>query len=110
MDRSQDSFDFDWLVIGSGLRGRGSAPRLCEKGPSVGVLECGRRFADDELPSSTADLKRYFWRPMLGMKGIFRLTTFRDVAVVSGCGVGGGSLGLANTPYVPPKAFFGDRQ
>jgi cholesterol oxidase len=76
----------------------------------VGVLECGRRFADDELPRSTADLKRYFWRPFLGMKGIFRLTTFRDVAVVSGCGVGGGSLGYANTLYVPPKQFFEDRQ
>ena len=44
------------------------------------------------------------------MKGIFRLTTFRDVSVVSGCGVGGGSLGYANTLYVPPKAFFEDRQ
>jgi cholesterol oxidase len=44
------------------------------------------------------------------MKGIFRLTTFKDVAVVSGCGVGGGSLGFANTLYVPPRAFFQDRQ
>jgi cholesterol oxidase len=44
------------------------------------------------------------------MRGIFRLTTFKDVAVVSGCGVGGGSLGYANTLYVPPKPFFEDRQ
>jgi cholesterol oxidase len=110
MDSDKDRFDFDWLVIGSGFGGSVSALRLSESGHSVGVLECGRRFADDELPSSTADLKRYFWNPMIGMKGIFRLTTFRDVAVVSGCGVGGGSLGFANTLYVPPKAFFEDRQ
>jgi len=103
-------YDYDWLVIGSGFGGSVSALRLSEKGHSVGVLECGRRFADHELPSSTADLKRYFWNPRLGMKGIFRLTTFRDVSVVSGCGVGGGSLGYANTLYVPPKAFFEDRQ
>jgi cholesterol oxidase len=103
-------FDFDWLVIGSGFGGSVSALRLSEKGHTVGVLECGRRFADDELPSSTADLRRYFWRPFLGMKGIFRLTTFKDVSVVSGCGVGGGSLGYANTLYVPPKQFFEDRQ
>ncbi len=105
-----EGYDYDWLVIGSGFGGSVSALRLSEKGYSVGVLECGRRFADHELPSSTADLKRYFWRPFLGMKGIFRLTTFRDVSVVSGCGVGGGSLGYANTLYVPPRPFFEDPQ
>ncbi|MFI5010420.1 MAG: GMC oxidoreductase [Solirubrobacterales bacterium] len=106
----KEGFDFDWLVIGSGFGGSVSALRLSEKGHRVGVLECGRRFADDEFPKSTSDVRRYFWRPKLGMKGIFRLTTFRDVSVVSGCGVGGGSLGYANTLYVPPKAFFEDRQ
>jgi cholesterol oxidase len=105
-----DGYDFDWLVIGSGFGGSVSALRLSEKGHRVGVLECGRRFADDEFPKSTGDVRRYFWRPKLGMKGIFRITTFRDVSVVSGCGVGGGSLGYANTLYVPPKAFFADRQ
>jgi cholesterol oxidase len=110
MGATEDRFDFDWLIVGSGFGGSVSALRLSEKGYSVGVLECGRRFADHEFPRSTADLKRYFWNPRLGMKGIFRLTTFKDVSVVSGCGVGGGSLGYANTLYVPPKAFFEDRQ
>jgi cholesterol oxidase len=103
-------YDYDWLVIGSGFGGSVSALRLAEKGHRVGVLECGRRFADHELPQSTGDFRRYLWRPRLGMKGIFRLTTFRDVTVVSGCGVGGGSLGYANTLYVPPRQFFEDRQ
>src|SRR5438874_10240127 len=110
MGDSALEYDFDWLVIGSGFGGSVSALRLTEKGHSVGVLECGRRFSDAELPSSTRDLRRYFYNPTLGMKGIFRLTTFRDVAVVSGCGVGGGSLGYANTLYVPPRAFFEDQQ
>ncbi|HEY4451545.1 MAG TPA: GMC family oxidoreductase [Solirubrobacteraceae bacterium] len=110
MAEARDGFDYDWLIVGSGFGGSVSALRLTEKGYSVGVLECGRRFADDELPSSTGDLKRYFWNPRVGMKGIFRLTTFKNVAVVSGCGVGGGSLGFANTLYVPPKAFFADGQ
>jgi cholesterol oxidase len=110
MSASAGTFDFDWLVVGSGFGGSVSALRLSERGYTVGVLECGRRFADHEFASATADLKRYFWNPRLGMKGIFRLTTFKDVSVVSGCGVGGGSLGYANTLYVPPDAFFEDRQ
>ncbi len=110
MPQPPDSFDFDWLVIGSGFGGSVSALRLAEKGYSVGVLECGRRFADHEFARNTADLRRYFWNPRLGMKGIFRLTTFKDVSVVSGCGVGGGSLGYACTLYVPPRQFFTDRQ
>ena len=103
-------FDYDWLVIGSGFGGSVSALRLAEKGYSVGVMECGRRFEDSELPRSTWDLRRYFWNPRVGLRGIFRLTFFRDVSIVSGCGVGGGSLGYENTLYVPPKRFFEDRQ
>src|SRR6202050_2545919 len=110
MARSGDDFDFDWLVVGSGFGGSVSALRLSPKGYSGGVLECGGRFADHEFPRATADLKRYFWNPRLGMKGIFRLTTFKDVSVVSGCGVGGGSIGFAKTLYVPTAAFFGARQ
>jgi cholesterol oxidase len=104
------SYDYDWLVVGSGFGGSVCALRLAEKGYSVGVLECGRRFADDELPSSTWDLRRYFWAPRLGLRGIFRLSIFKDVTVVSGCGVGGGSLGYANTLYVPRSRFFTDPQ
>src|SRR3954469_476557 len=102
--------DVDWVVVGSGFGGSVSALRLREKGYSVSVLECGRRFADDELPRSTWDLKRYFWAPYLGMRGILRLTTFRDVAVLSGSGVGGGSLGYANTLYRAPDRFYADEQ
>jgi cholesterol oxidase len=110
MEASARQFDFDWLVIGSGFGGSVSALRLAEKGYRVAVLECGRRFRDEDFAASTWSLRRYFWAPRMGMRGILRLSTFKDIAVVSGCGVGGGSLGYANTLYVPPTPFFEDPQ
>lgn len=104
------SYDYDWLVIGSGFGGSVSALRLAQKGHRVGVLECGRRFTDDEMPKSTWDLRRYFFAPWLGMRGIFRLTIFKDIAIASGSGVGGGSLGYANTLYRAPARFYSDPQ
>ena len=101
---------FDFLIIGSGFGGSVSALRLREKGYSVGVLECGKRFSDDDFPTSTWDVRRYFWAPRLGMRGIFRMSTFKDVAIVSGAGVGGGSLGYANTLYRARRRFYEDPQ
>jgi cholesterol oxidase len=94
------------LVIGSGFGGSVSTLRLAEKGYSVGVLEAGRRFADDDFAKSTWDVRRYFFAPKLGCHGIFRMTLFKDIFVVSGAGVGGGSLGYANTLYVPHTPVF----
>jgi len=104
------ALDYDWLVVGSGFGGSVSALRLSEKGHRVGVLECGRRFADGDFPNSNWNLRRYFWMPRLGLRGFFRISTFKDVTVLSGAGVGGGSLGYANTLYVPPRRFFEDPQ
>jgi cholesterol oxidase len=98
--------EYDWLVIGSGFGGAVSALRLAEKGYRVAVLECGRRFADDELPERTSQLRRYIWMPRLGLKGILRLTPFRDVTVLSGSGVGGGSLVYAQTLYRAEPGFY----
>jgi cholesterol oxidase len=105
-----DSHDFDWLVIGSGFGGSVAALRLAEKGYRVGVLECGRRFRDEDFAESAWNLRRYFWMPRLGLRGIFRLTLFKDVFIASGNGVGGGSLGYANTLYRAREAFFSDPQ
>jgi cholesterol oxidase len=105
-----ERFDYDWLVIGSGFGGSVSALRLAEKGYRVAVLECGRRFADEEFAKTTWEAAKYYWLPKLGLKGIFRLTLFKDVFVASGCGVGGGSLGYANTLYRARPAFYSDTQ
>ncbi len=109
-DTSSGNFDFDWIVIGSGFGGSVSALRLAEKGYRVGILECGRRYRDEDFAKSAWNLRRYFWMPRLGLRGIFRMTAFKDLFIVSGSGVGGGSLGYANTLYRARPAFFRDTQ
>jgi cholesterol oxidase len=108
--RGSGSFDYDWLIIGSGFGGSVAALRLAEKGYRVAVLECGRRFEDDDFAENSWQMRRYYWMPKLGLKGILRLRLFRDVFVASGCGVGGGSLGYANTLYRARPAFYTDHQ
>lgn len=101
---------FDVVVIGSGFGGSVAALRLSEKGYSVGVMEAGRRFADDELPETSWKLRRYLWAPWARCFGIMRITPLKDVLIASGTGVGGGSLVYANTLYEPLDAFFQDPQ
>ncbi|WP_067715285.1 GMC oxidoreductase [Nocardia yamanashiensis] len=103
-------FDYDVIVIGSGFGGSVSALRLTEKGYRVGVLEAGRRFADHEFAKTSWRARQFLWAPALGCFGIQRLTLLKDTFVMSGAGVGGGSLVYANTLYEPPEKFYADKQ
>jgi cholesterol oxidase len=88
-----------------------TALRLTEKGYRVGVLEAGRRFADDDFAKTNWDVKNFYWAPRLRCFGIQRIRVLKNVVVLAGAGVGGGSLVYANTLYEPQTdAFFKDRQ
>jgi cholesterol oxidase len=102
--------DYDVLIIGSGFGGSVTALRLTEKGYRVGVLEAGRRYNDDEFAKTSWNLRKFLWAPKLGMYGIQRIHLLRNVMILAGAGVGGGSLNYANTLYVPPDPFFNDPQ
>ena len=102
--------DYDVLIIGSGFGGSVTALRLTEKGYRVGVLEAGRRFADEDFAETSWNLRKFLWAPKLGMYGIQRIHLLRNVMILAGAGVGGGSLNYANTLYVPPEPFFADQQ
>ena len=101
---------YDVIVIGSGFGGSVSALRLTEKGYRVGVLEAGRRYRTGDFAQTNWDVKRFIWGPRFGLYGIQRLDLLSDVLVLSGAGVGGGSLVYANTLYEPHDAFFTDPQ
>lgn len=104
------SLDADVIVIGSGFGGSVSALRLVEKGYSVLVLEAGRRFGPDDFAKTSWDMHKFLWAPHLGMRGIQRINLLSDVMVLSGAGVGGGSLVYANTLIDPHDEFFADPQ
>ncbi len=96
----------DVAIIGSGFGGSVSALRLVEKGYSVVVLERGRRFRPEDYPKTNWNLRKSLWMPKAKCFGILRLSFLSDVFILSGAGVGGGSLVYANTLYVPPDPFF----
>ncbi len=110
MNAKSTGKDFDVLVIGSGFGGSVSALRLTEKGYKVAVLEAGRRFEDKDFPKTSWRINKFLFFPKLGLKGIQRIHVLPDVLVLAGAGVGGGSLVYANTLYLPPDAYFADKQ
>lgn len=97
---------FDYIVIGSGFGGSVSAMRLAEKGYKVLVIEKGKRWKADDFPKSNWNLKKYLWLPFFRWFGFLRLSFFKEVFILSGVGVGGGSLVYANTHMMPPDTFF----
>lgn len=102
------ALDTDIAVIGSGFGGSVTALRLTEKGYRVTVLEAGRRWDPGSLPTTNWDVRRYLWAPRLGLRGFQRLTLLKDVFVLSGAAVGGGSVVYANTLYEPLDAYWTD--
>ncbi len=100
--------EFDFVIVGSGFGGSVSALRLSEKGYRVLVIEQGKRWNATDFAKSTWDVRRYLWKPGLGLHGILQMTLLRDVFFLHGAGVGGGSLVYANTLLQPPPQAFDD--
>lgn len=97
---------YDYVIVGSGFGGSVSALRLTEKGYRVLVLERGKRFQDADFAKTTWNIHKYLWAPALGCFGILQISPFKDVMVLHGSGVGGGSLGYANVLMQPEKEAF----
>jgi cholesterol oxidase len=99
---------YDAVVVGSGFGGGITACRLAQQGWRVCVLERGRRFGPGDFPDRPEQAPRAFWHPHHNPGGMFDLRIMRDVAVLTGTGVGGGSLVYANVQLRPPDDLFDD--
>ena len=97
---------YDYIVIGSGFGGSVASLRLAEKGYKVLTLEQGKRYNPKDFPKSNWNLPKYLWVPTLRFFGFQKLSFYSTASIMSGTGVGGGSLVYANTLYVPPDSFF----
>lgn len=97
---------YDFIVIGSGFGGSVSSLRLAEKGYSVITIEMGKRYRPEDFPKTNWNLRKYLWVPWLHFFGIQRLSFYKKASILTGIGVGGGSLVYANTLVIPPDEFF----
>jgi cholesterol oxidase len=103
-------FDTDVAIVGSGFGGSVSALRLSEKGYRVTVLEKGKRWLTEDFPKSNWNLPKSFWMPWIGCHGTWAMHLLREVLILHGVGVGGGSLLYANTHFEPPDTVWDDPQ
>ena len=98
--------NWDAIIVGSGFGGSVSALRLAEKGYKVLVIEKGKRYRTEDFPKTNWNLRKYIWMPRIFLYGIQCITLLKDVFIMHGTGVGGGSLVYANTLLIPPNEAF----
>ena len=98
--------DYDYIIIGSGFGGSVSALRLSQKGYKVLVIEKGKWYKAKDFAKTNWNIRKWLWFPLLRCFGIMKLTILKHVAIISGTGVGGGSLVYANTLPIPEKDFY----
>jgi cholesterol oxidase len=100
---------FDAVIVGSGFGGGITACRLADAGWRVCVLERGRRFGPEDFINDPEDAPKLLWHQDLNPDGIFDLRLFKDLAVLTASGVGGGSLVYANVQLrAHPEVFQAD--
>jgi len=118
MDRLAKSLDdlrgsYDVIIIGSGYGGGVSASRLARAGKQVAVLERGREFQTGEFPGRFPDLKNELQVRGNGVNmgtetALYDVRLGKDMHVLVGCGLGGGSLVNAGVALEPDRRVFED--
>lgn len=101
---------YDVIVIGSGFGGAVAACRLAQAGRSVAVLERGRRWRGSDFPRAIGQVAgEAFWSEGRS-HGFLEYLAFRNVDVIQGAGVGGGSLHYFNVNLRAAASVFEARR
>jgi len=98
---------YSTVVVGSGYGGAITAARLAAVGEPVCLLERGREWQTGEFPDTAGKLLknvRSKRRPL----GLVDFYLCKDIDVLKGNGLGGGSLVNANVAFRPDRELFAD--
>lgn len=104
---------YDVIVVGSGYGAGVAASRLSRAGKKVAVLERGREVQTGEFPTRFPDLKNDMQVRGRRMSSgpptaLFDVRLGDDIHILTGCGLGGGSLVNAGVALRPDARVFAD--
>lgn len=107
----------DVLVVGSGYGGSFAARELAGSGAQTWVVERGKEYALGEFPEDIGHLPGHLriergasGKALGGAQALVHVRNFDKVAVVTGSGLGGGSLINAGVAFKPAaETFDGER-
>ncbi|WP_166263950.1 GMC oxidoreductase [Marinobacter caseinilyticus] len=100
---------YDVVVIGSGFGGAITACRLAQAGRAVCLLEKGKRWDRLDFPRGSGEVARLALandKHRANGDGFIEYRAFRNMDVIQGTGVGGGSLHYFNVHIRPPAFIF----
>ena len=104
---------YDAVVVGSGYGAGVAASRLARMGKRVAVLERGREFSLGDFPDRLVEAQEQFQLSIGGRRtgsdlALYDLRMGKDIHVLVGCGLGGGSLINANVSLPPDDRVWDD--
>ena len=83
--------DYHMIVIGSGFGESVAALRATEQGHKVAVMESGTRWSDEDIPTTSWDLRKFMWQPEAETYRVQRMELLDDVLILCSAGILGGS-------------------
>ncbi len=100
---------YDVIVIGSGFGGAITACRLAQAGRSVCIIEKGKRWSRFDFPRGPGEVSKSAianHQHPSSANGFIEYRSFKNMDVVQGTGVGGGSLHYFNVHIQAPNFIF----